>query len=423
MVSMSSHTDSHEVIEAKLTCRRCGHDFEIAPLISGCPVCIKEQCLSVLEVAYAWDTVPCRPSERRRIHRLGKYANLLPGGELRYRISLGEGAPPLIRSGILGPKLGLQNLYFKNETSNPTWSFKDRYVSVTVNIARSLGYEKTVVSSTGNLGVSAAAYSAAAGMQCLFVAPPGVSSSIMAQAGLHGAMVAVTPGEFRHRFVEHVAVRHRWFPIALFMPWPIHNPFGVEGYKSIGYELIEEFGRSPAAVLFPCARGNGLYGTWKGFKEAKAWGWVDRLPKMIGCQPVGANSLEESLRCGATEPVTLPPVQSVAFSTSESVAGGHALSAIRESDGIAVSATDQEILAAVRELGREGLCVETAAALPVACLPKVIERDLVSLDDTVVCVLTAAGIKWPDQLSQERTSPAEIEASKEAIDRFLDNHG
>jgi threonine synthase len=304
---------------------------------------------------------------------------------------------------------------------NPTWSFKDRYVSVTVNVARSLGYKKTIVASTGNLGVSAAAFSAAAGMRCLFIATREASSAILAQAQLHGAIVMVTSGEDRHKIAAYIAENHKWFPIALFMPMPVHNPFGVEGYKTIGYEIVEDLGCAPGAILFPCARGNGLYGTWKGFKEARDWGWIDRLPAMVSCQPIGANSLEESLRVGAKEPVTLPPIKSVAISTTETVADGHALIAIRESRGVALSASDEDILSAMHDLGHEGLCVEAAAALPVACLPKIIEQRLVSSDAPIVCVLTAAGIKWPDQLKLPSMGslPAEIDSSPEAIEEFL----
>ena len=315
--------------------------------------------------------------------------------------------------------MGLKNLYFKNETTNPTWSFKDRYVSVTVNAARSFGNKKIVVSSTGNLGVSAAAYSAAAGMQCLCIVPHKISRLMIAQARLYGANVVFTQWEGRHLFVEQTVKKHDWFPVGLFMPNPIHNPFGVEGYKTIGYEIIEDLGESPGAVLFPCARGNGLYGMWKGFQEAYEWGWTDGLPAMISCQPIGANSLEESIRLGVDEAVTLPPIKSVALSTAETVADSHTLVAIRKSSGMALSASDDETLAAVISLGQEGLCVEPSAALSVACLPKMLEEHRISSDSPIVCVLTGAGIKWPDQLTNEKSSVANIDATAEAIDRYL----
>ena len=406
-------------MQLRLICHDCGGEFDIAPYFTGCPVCAQKGSLRVLEVAYLFEGNPFPPSDRANKKGLWRFSGLLPGGDSDNLISLGEGGTALVRSKAIGPKLGLENLYFKNEFTNPTWSFKDRYVSVTINVARRLGYTKTVVASTGNLGVSAAAFSAAANMKCLFIAPPEASPAILAQAHLHGATIAITPWEGRHQFLEYIAKNHNFFPISLFMPMPVHNPFGVEGYKTIGYEIIEDLGVSPAAVLFPCARGNGLYGTWKGFKEANEWGWVEQLPAMVSCQPIGANSLEESLCLGVSEPVELPPARSVATSTTETVSDSHALTAIRESQGTAVSASDDEILDAMQQLGREGLCVGAASALPVACLPKIVDSGLVKPKDTIVCVLTAAGIKWPDQLVNQGLSTIEVEPSADAIEEFL----
>jgi threonine synthase len=404
---------------AQLMCPKCGEHFKVAPLFTGCPTCAEKGILSVLETAYSFEENPFSITRFSSIKSLWKYVNLLPCGDIEHIISLGEGDTALVKSKAIGPELGLNNLYFKNEFTNPTWSFKDRYVSVTINVARQLGFTKTVVASTGNLGVSAAAYSAAAGMKCLFIAPKEVSPAILAQAHLHGADIAITPWEERHRFLEYVAKNHGFFPISLFMPMAIHNPFGVEGYKTIGYEIIEALEGSPAAVLFPCARGNGLYGAWKGFKEAQEWGWINDLPAMVSCQPILANSLEESIRQGVTEPVELPPARSVATSTTETVSDVHALSAIRDSNGVAVSASDDQILSAMKALGREGLCVEAASALPVACLPKMIDSGLVKSEDKVVCVLTAAGIKWPDQLVEQGLTTTEVEPTEEKMDEFM----
>jgi len=375
--------------------------------------------IRVLEVTYSTDEPPKPPSRRPYGNGLWRFADLFPDIDSDKRTTLGEGGTPLVESNIIGEKLGLKHLYFKNEFMNPTWSFKDRYVAVTISIARHLGYTKTVVASTGNLGVSAAAYSAAAGMDCLFIAPAEAPPPVLAQAHLHGATIVTTTWEGRHRFLAHVARNHNRFPVGLFMPMPIHNPFGIEGYKTIAYEIVEALGTAPAAVLFPSARGNGLYGAWKGFKEAKEWGWIDDLPAMVSCQPVGANSLEASLELGVSDPVELPPVRSVATSTTETVSDGRALSAIRESKGTALSASDEEILRAMGDLGREGLCVEAASALPVAGLPKLIESGFLKADDVVVCVLTAAGIKWPDQLLEQGLTTVDVDASEDAIDAFL----
>ncbi len=406
----------------RLECDRCGARFDLGPLVFGCPRCAAEGVLSVLEVSYVQNLAPALLAKKTR-PRLPRYADLLPVEDSGRRISLGEGDTPLLRSRGIGPRLGLPHLYFKNETANPTWSFKDRYLAVTVNTALQLGFGRAVVSSTGNLGVSAAAYCAAAGMACVFLAPPETSRPVLDQARLHGAHVLVTTWEGRQPIFEHLTRHRGWFPIGLFLPRPVHNPFGIEGYRAIAYEIIDELGTAPGAILFPCARGNGLYGTWKGFRDAVQWGWIPAAPAMVACQPAGANSLEASLRCGAAEAVELPPVESVAVSTKETVADTRALQAIRASKGDALSATDAEILQAVEDLAREGLCVEPASALPVACLTRLLAGGMVGPSDVIVCVLTAAGIKWPEQLGRRRGPAPRIDPTPDAVDRYLTSVG
>jgi threonine synthase len=401
-----------------LACPSCRERFALGPLVFGCPACRRSGRLSVLEVGLRPAAAPAAPAVRRGPAGLARYADLLPGAPAGERVTLGEGGTPLVRSRVLGPRLGLARLYFKNDTANPTWSFKDRYTAVTIDVARSLGFRRAVVSSTGNLGVSAAAYCAAAGLECLFLAPADAPRPILDQARLHGARVLVTTWDGRQPVFEHLATNRGWFPVGLFLARAVNNPFGVEGYKTIAYEILEALGDAPRAVLFPCARGNGLFGAYKGFREAVSFGWTGRVPAMVACQPVGANSLEVSLERRAAEAIELPPADSVAFSTKERVADTRALEAIRASSGTALSATDAEILAAVQDLGREGLFVEPSAALPVACLPRLVASGLVGPDDAVVCLLTAAGIKWPDAAGQW-AEPDTVEPDLEQLDRYL----
>jgi threonine synthase len=403
-----------------LVCDRCGLRVGPGPWVYGCPRCAERGTINVLE--FSWDGVT-RPLARRRSTGLRRYADLLPAGGGGDWVSLGEGGTPLVLSRVIGPRLGLSRLYFKNETVNPTWSFKDRYVAVTVNVARALGYHRAVVSSTGNLGVSAAAYCSAAGFACLFLAPPDTTGPHLSQARLHGAEVVRTTSEGRQVVLEYLARHWGWFPIGLFLPRPVHNPFGIEGYRTIAYEILEELGRAPAAMLFPCARGNGLYGTWKGFRDAQRWGWTTDLPAMVACQPLGANSLEVSLQRSEADVIELPPAESIAASTCETVADRHALEAIRASRGAAFSATDGELVQAMTELGREGLCVEPASALVVACLPRWLAAARPSADAPIVCLLTATGTRWPAELARWDPGPAWIEPTTEAVDRYLEARG
>jgi len=302
---------------------------------------------------------------------LGRYASLLPGGAPDGRVSLGEGGTPLVRSRVVGPRMGLRGLYFKNETANPTWSFKDRYVTVTVNVARSLGFQGAIVSSTGNLGVSAAAFCAAAGMECIFLAPPETAQPFLAQAALHGAHVLVTTWEGVNPSSSTSPGAGAGSRSASFFRGPSTIRLGWKGTGRSPTRWWRTWDGCPA----PCCSlrpGNGLYGTWKGFREARQWGWARDLPMMVACQPIGANSLEVSLQRGLAEVVELPPIESVATSTRETVARCPCPARRAGVGGEALSATDREILDAQAMLGREGLCVEPSSALPVACLPRLL---------------------------------------------------
>lgn len=377
-----------------LLCRDCGRRHAAFAATSGCPDCAARGHIAVLEV-------------EGRLPQAGD-----PGA-----LTLGEGATPLGEAPRIAARLGLSRLRFKIEGANPTGSYKDRYVAATLNAVLPFGVDRIVVSSTGNLGVSAAAYAAAAGLPCLFLAAAGLPRSALVQAQAHGALVAMTDPERRQVLFEHAALARGWFPIGLRMRRRVNNPFGVEGYRAIGAELAAAPGGAPDAVLFPCARGNGLHGTWMGLRDLPG-----RRPRMIACQPDSANSLEASLAAGLAEPLELPPSASVAFSTRERQADGMALAAIAESRGLAVSAGDDAILGAQAELARAGLFVEPSCALPLACLPGLIASGAIARADSVVCLLTASGTRWTEQLPSFAPVP-EIDATPSALDRFLDAAG
>jgi threonine synthase len=379
-----------------LHCDRCGFETKRDVILTGCPHC-EGQPRSVLRMVFAPEA-PVRPLRGRPTARgLLRFRDLLPFGHRPDFTSLGEGGTPLIHSRVIGPRLGLDQLYFKNETVNPTSSFKDRYVAVSVSAARACGYAGVVVSSTGNLGVSVAAYAAAAGLTCVLIAPTTTPAGILQESLLYGARVVCTDHATRRELFEFLADRPDWFPVGLLMPRRHQNPFGVEAYRTIAYELIEELEQPPDAVLFPCARGNNLYGAWKGFVEARDWGWSKTVPRGIACQPAGANSLEVSLAAGSRNAIELPPLESIAASVSESVASDYALEAIRASGGTATSIDDSSIRHAVIELGREGIAAEPSSAVPIACLEKLLRTGKLARSERIVCVITGSGAKWPTE--------------------------
>jgi threonine synthase len=377
-----------------LVCNLCGKSYAFGPMVFGCPNCAHENKIGVLDLTFAPSST-VKPLSARHGYGISRYRDLLPAGNQPEWISLGEGGTPLLLSRNIGPALGLSRLYFKNESSNPTGSFKDRFVCVSINNARYFGFEKVVTTSTGNLGVSVAAYAAACGMDCAIVLPHEAPPAIVDELRRFGAQVFITTLARRIQVFEEIAHSGAWFPIFATFQRPVQNPFGIDGYKTLAYELTEQLGSAPQIVLFPCARGNGLYGAWKGFREVSRYGWSLAGPAMVACQPVGSNSLEVSLAQGSQHSIELPRATSIAKSAAEVVASDHALVAVRESGGWAVSASDDEIQSATEELLREGLSIETSAALSIAGLKQLVRRNLVPQNAAVVCVLTASGLRWP----------------------------
>lgn len=379
-------------LSVMFACARCGFRGGLDGWFLGCPECRRHGQISVLEAAYPVDARPREAPFGPARDGFWGYASRLPVPDAASRLTIGEGNTPLVRSRRIGLSLGLPELMFKCEGANPTLSFKDRYAAVTVSVARSLGFKKVVVSSTGNYGAAIAAYAAVAGLTCVVLCADGIPPIILEQIIHYGGEPVVIEGPDRFRLVEYLVADHGWFPAGLFLETRVHNPFGVEGYKTIAWEIVRDLGDVPDAVVFPCARGNGLYGAWKGFRELYELGDIRRLPRMIACQPVGAATIAASLRAGTL--VRLAPSPSVAASVNEELASARAVDAVRESAGTAVAVPDEAALAAARNLGSEGLWAEVSSAMAVAGVEQLVESGDLTEDMRVVVVLTGAGAKW-----------------------------
>jgi threonine synthase len=369
----------------------------------ACQECLTQGRQGILEVKYDYaarlgqESVAALLSSARTFW---DFAPLLPVDDTGSRLDLGQGFTSLITGQSVGESLGLRQLLFKLESQNPTWSFKDRYAAVTTSVAASLSYEAIATVSTGNAGAAMAAFAAKAGMRGLVVCAPETSALLTSQIRAYGGDVLVADPRLGAELLRHLVEAKGWFSMGLFMPGPTANPFGVEGYKTIAYELVRSLGRAPRCVVFPSARGNGLYGAWKGFRELRAFDIIDELPRMVSVQATGAASLPPAVASRSHAPVHVEHLSTRATSIGSPVASPHALQAIYESGGDAVAVTDDEIANACRRLASEGTSVELASAATVAALPQLLARGSIAPDDEIVCVLTAAGIKWPEDLSQ-----------------------
>jgi threonine synthase len=323
-----------------------------------------------------------------------RFAPLLPVDEERFQVSLGEGGTPLVLLPRVSQATGLPNLYFKNETANPTWSFKDRFHAVAFSAGRMLGYTKAVTSTTGNHGASAAAYAAAAGLKCVVFCHPESSRVQRRMMALYGALPVVM--ENRKAMLEALVRDYGYFPVTSMAPLPVANAYGVEGYKTIAYEIWQQLGRVPDHMVCPIAAGDALYGPWKGFCELRELGLIDRLPAMHGGQPAGCKPYVEAFRAHAERVGVETHPRSMALSIRDETGGRPALQAIYDSGGSAIDASEEEILAALRLLASAGILVEPASATSLACARKAGFRP----EETVVCLLTGSGAKWPEMLER-----------------------
>lgn len=404
-----------------------GFRYEVRSLINGEPVSSPDEALfggevdgagNVANHEVAWTFPPGQHdwdsllSDRPGIWR---YGSLLPVRNEAAMVSLGEGQTPLLRLERSEALAGHVNLYVKNEGQNPTWSHKDRLAAAGVSKALELGAKGVTVASTGNHAAATAAYAARAGLPCYVFTTTTVPEAMKALIQSLGAVVlAARDFDTRTTAMERSFREFGWWPIGnISQPPAGSNCFGVEGYKTIAYEIYEQFNRDvPEVVVLPTAYGDMTYGVFKGFTDLLGLGLIERLPRIVAVEPFG--SLAESLEQGARFPVE-SAYQRVtsSFSTAAPISTYQALLAIRGSNGTAVAIRDESAISdAQRALGASnGLFVEAASATAIAAVRQLTGSGWLQQDDRVVCVLTSSGLKDPKTPSELHGAMPIIETS------------
>ena len=334
---------------------------------------------------------------------MDRYRRFLPVTDATPRLSLGEGATPLVRAERLGRAIGVADLYLKVEGQNPTGSFKDRGVVVAVAKALEGGARAIVCASTGNTSASAAAYGAAAGLDVIVVLPRGQTAlGKLLQALAAGARVISVDGNFDDalRIVRALAEQEE-HPVTLVNSV---NPFRLDGQKTAAYEVCDELGRAPDILAIPVGNAGNISAYWTGFRDYVDADIVRSRPQMWGFQAAGAAPLVSG------RPVERPETVATAIRIGAPASWDKAIAARDESGGRIEAVTDDEILAAYRDLARlEGVFCEPASAASVAGLRKMAAALALDPDATVVAVLTGHGLKDPH--TAERVVPGVIEAA------------
>jgi threonine synthase len=347
----------------------------------------------------------------RRPRLMERFADFLPVSADTPPLGLGEGFTPLIHARTLGPSMGCPLLYLKVEGQSPTGSFKDRGMVLAVARALEGGSQAIICASTGNTSASAAAYGAAAGMEVVVILPRGrIAAGKLLQAQAAGARVVVVDGNFDAALgiVRDLAEKpDRDHPVTLVNSV---NPDRIEGQKTAAFEICEDLRGAPDYLAIPVGNAGNITAYWRGFKEYRAAGLVDSLPRMLGFQAEGAAPLV--LGHDVADPQTV----ATAIRIGRPASGSQALAARDESGGLIESVSDEEILAAYRDVARlEGVFCEPASAASVAGVRKVAAAGLIDPGATIVAVLTGLGLKDPDTAAALAAPQLQAEATVEGV--------
>jgi len=388
----------------RLRCRECGRLYPLDPIY----VC--EFCFGPLEVMYDYEALR-RHVSRRRIEQgpytIWRYRDLLPvDGE---PVDIGAGFTPLLPAPRLGKALGLRNLFIKNDCVNPTWSFKDRVVSVAATKAREFGFDTLACASTGNLANSVAAHAARAGLRALVFIPADLETGKVVGSAVYGPTLVAVEGSYDdvNRLCSELAEKYRWAFVNINV-----RPYYAEGSKTLGYEVCEQLGwRIPDHCVVPVASGSLFTKIYKGMKELAWLGLVEwRPPRMtaaqaLGCSPVVEAWERRSYDIRPQRPNTI--AKSLAIGNPAD--GYYALRVLNESGGYGVAVPDEEIVEGMKLLAEtEGIFAETAGGVVVAALRRLAREGRIDPQETVVAFITGAGLKTREAVEGALRAPVVV---------------
>lgn len=414
-------------------CSVCGSEYLPGQVTYTCP-----RDGGNLEVALDYESLrrKYQPDDilERREESLWRYLPLLPvpdpGGEgTPIRIA---GWTPVFTLAPLATPLGLEHAWLKNESRNPTASFKDRASAVVLARARAIGAEVVVTASTGNAGAALAGLAAAVGQKVVIFAPRSAPPAKIAQLLVYGAQVFLVDGSYDDAFDLSVRASQEF---GWYCRNTGYNPFTAEGKKTAAFEIWEWWreehhewhqdgslldSHAPLTLFVPVGDGNIISGIHKGFKDLHALGWINRMPRLIGVQAEGSAAIANAFHAGTEE---ILPVLSATLADSVRVDlprdGLRGLRAARETGGTYVTVSDAEILRAIAALGSLGILAEPAGAASYAGLVRAAEQGIVRVDDPILVLNTGSGLKDIGAVMKAVTEAPVIEPTLEAVKRIL----
>jgi threonine synthase len=394
-----------------LVCSKTGEEFPAGLLQNlspaGAPL-LAQYDLERVRAKLTKEQVAAGPSS------MWRYGPLLPVADPASIVSLGEGNTPLIRTARLGEKLGASNLLVKDESTNPTGTFKARGMACAVSMAKQLGATKLATPSAGNAGSALAAYAAAAGMEAHIFMPRDVPQANIIECKMFGAHTTLVDGLISDcgRIVAERKDAEGWFDVST-----LKEPYRIEGKKTMGLELAEQLGwRLPDAIFYPTGGGVGMIGMWKAFDELEQIGWIGpKRPKMIAVQAAGCAPIVRAFDEGVESSQFWEGASTLAAGLRVPKAIGDflVLKAVRESGGTCLAVSDQDLLVAGRLLAEsEGLFVAPEGAACFAALQQLLENGFLKQDDEIVIYNTGTGLKyldnWATQFRPEPTAEEKL---------------
>lgn len=400
-------------------CDSCGAQVDLRQQVNLCP-----HCGGLLEVQYDLEGLKRSAGLFRSYTRssIWRYRDFMPPVADQNIVTLGEGGTPLVKSKYLGPSLGVENLYFKNDTLMPTGSFKDRGYSLAISYAMDIGVKRGITYSSGNAGASFAAYSARAGFPGVVMVEYQASPMKKTMIMLYGANAAVLNFDNFAQIeamLDEAVTKLGCYSFVNFI-----NPIRHEAMKTYAYEIYGELGRVPDYSFHPMGTGGGVWGAWKGYNELAAMGVTDRVPRMVPVQPEAVCWLKRAVESGAeTAEMYGDSTKTIAQSISGNSplqGGRRLLRAVRESGGMAMAVSDSEIMEAMVDLGREGIGAEPSSAAAVAAFKQAVKAGNIRSGDTVVCVITGTAFKQPSVVEQISATPKyTIQADVGELEKLL----
>jgi threonine synthase len=379
---------------AYLECGQCGAAYGDPEQPWRISPCCAKPLLARYELAYLRGRFT-PATVAARAPTMWRYAEVLPVRDPAFRLTLGEGLTPLLEAERLGRALGVERLWLKDEGQNPTGSFKARGLAAAVARAWELGLDAIALPSAGNAGSAAAAYAAAAGLAAHVAVPKDTPRPILEEMRALGANLELVDGHIGDAaaVIARGVEDHGWFDVST-----LKEPYRVEGKKTMAYELVEQLGRVPDAIVYPTGGGTGLVGMWKAFEELEELGWIGgERPRMISVQGTGCAPIVRAWQEGheSARPWKDPRTYAAGLRVPSAIGDFLVLEAIRASGGAAVAVSDDEMREAVGTIGRlTGVFAAPEGGATAAAVPRLLELGLLRPDEEVVLFITGSGLKY-----------------------------